>query len=441
MDQHSPALLEATTSSPTVKPIRWTSPRFLGSVLMCVGAVVVGVKTWGVTQRATAPQRTILPVSVLSLQPSSFYKIQRSYSGEIQAHRTSELGFELMGTLIDITVKEGDWVTQGMPLARLDTRILKTQRQQLLAQKAQAQAQFRELKTGPRTEEIGAARAAVEDLGQQLLLAQKQSQRRQDLYKQGAISRESFEERYFAAEALKKRQGQARKRLEELLAGTRVEQVESQLAQLAEIDAQLNTLKIQQSKSVLRAPFSGRVAQRLMDEGVVLQSGQAILRIVEAAQVEARIGVPQTMVTKMKPGQTYPLQIGNQRYVGRVQTLLPEVDNQSRTVTVVLTIQGEAALPLGQTAKITLAQRQNQAGFWLPSTAIIAGERGLWSAYVLKPSKQDSVFSVARRDIEVLHTEGDRSYVRGMLKPQEQVITTGTRRIAPGQLVRVANSQ
>ena len=202
MDQQSPAIPEAPTPSSSVKPIRWKSPRCLGLALMCIG-VAVGVKTWGVTQETAAP-RALLPVSTLSLQPSSFYNIQRSYSGEVQAHRTSELGFELTGTLIDIAVEEGDWVNQGTLLARLDTRMLETQRQQLLAQKAQAQAQFRELKTGPRTEEIGAARAAVEDLGQQLLLAQKQSQRRQNLYKKGAISRESFEERYFAAAALKK---------------------------------------------------------------------------------------------------------------------------------------------------------------------------------------------------------------------------------------------
>lgn len=166
-------------------------------------------------------------MTTLALQPSTFYDIQRTYAGEVQANRTSELGFELTGTLIEIAVDEGDWVQQGMPLARLDTRSLAAQRQQLLAQKAQAQAQFRELKTGPRAEEIGAARAAVEDLGQQRLLAEKQSKRRQELYEKGAISREAFEERYFAAQALKKRQGQARKRLEELLAGTRVEQEKS----------------------------------------------------------------------------------------------------------------------------------------------------------------------------------------------------------------------
>lgn len=439
MAQSSPSLPKR--AQPSWKLRSWKSPRTLGWVLLGVSAVAIGIKTWGAPQTEPTSRQAILPVTTLALQPSTFYDIQRTYAGEVQANRTSELGFELMGTLIEIAVDEGDWVQHGMPLARLDTRSLAAQRQQLLAQKAQAQAQFRELKTGPRTEEIGAARAAVEDLGQQRLLAEKQSKRRQELYEKGAISREAFEERYFAAQALQKRQGQARKRLEELLAGTRVEQVESQSAQLAEIDARLQALDIQRSKSILRAPFTGQVAQRLVDEGVVLNGGQPILRLVETSQVEARIGIPQAMVSRMQPGQTYPVQVGDQRYTGQVKTLLPEVDTQSRTVMAVLRLPSNAAVSMGQTAKLALAQRQKQPGFWLPSTAVIAGERGLWSAYVLKATDQDQVFRVARRDLEVLHTAGDRIYVRGMVNSQEQVIAKGTHRLAPGQLVKISNSK
>lgn len=69
------------------------------------------------------------------------------------------------------------------------------------------------------------------------------------------------------------------------------------------------------------------------------------------------------------------------------------------------------------------------------------GKRGLWSAYVLKSTDQSQVFSVARRDLEVLHTAGDRIYVRGMVNPQERVIAKGTHRLAPGQLVKIANAK
>ena len=72
----------------------------------------------------------------------------------------------------------------------------------------------------------------------------------------------------------------------------------------------------------------------------------------------------------------------------------------------------------------------------------MAGERGLWSAYVVtlpaSPSAQGAGSRVARRDVEVLHTEGDRVLVRGMLQPGDRVIASGTHRIVPGQVVRVS---
>jgi hypothetical protein len=48
------------------------------------------------------------------------------------------------------------------------------------------------------------------------------------------------------------------------------------------------------------------------------------------------------------------------------------------------------------------------------------------------------LFRVARRDLEVLHTESDRVLVRGTLQAGEQVITGGTHRVVPGQVVRLA---
>jgi pyruvate/2-oxoglutarate dehydrogenase complex dihydrolipoamide acyltransferase (E2) component len=45
-------------------------------------------------------------------------------------------------------------------------------------------------------------------------------------------------------------------------------------------------------KSVLKAPFAGTVAARLMDEGTVIMAGQTVLRLVEDTHLEARVGVP-----------------------------------------------------------------------------------------------------------------------------------------------------
>ena len=78
------------------------------------------------------------------------------------ARQTSELGFERAGKLVELTIDEGEPVTLGMPLARLDTQALRAAQRQLRAERAQALARLAEMRAGPRRETIDAARAQVQ---------------------------------------------------------------------------------------------------------------------------------------------------------------------------------------------------------------------------------------------------------------------------------------
>jgi hypothetical protein len=130
--------------------------------------------------------------------------------------------------------------------------------------------------------------------------------------------------------------------------------------------------------------------------------------------------------------------VGDQRYDATITALLPELDATSRTVTVVLELNS-APLTVGQTARLLLDQTEAESGFWLPSTALVPGERGLWSVYVLETPEADQpveVFTVGRRDVEVIYTEGDRVLVRGTVQGGDRAITSGTQRVVPGETVR-----
>ena len=404
-----------------------------------IGGVSLSQRSVSQNVTSSAVEQRVLPVSTQILKLSNSYPVQRTYSGNIQARRVSDIGFELTGTLTDLPLKEGDRIQKGAILARLDSRSIDAQKKQLLAQRIQAEAQLSELETGPRQEEIDAAKATVQDLAQQVALAERLSQRRKSLFEQGAVSRESYEERFFNAQALRQRQAQAQKRLDELQAGTRVERVASQDAQLLEVDARLESLEVQRSKTVLKAPFSGRIAQKLVSEGVVLNAGQPILRLVESGAMEARIGMPQAIANQLKLGQILPIEVGNSRYSGTVSAFFPEVDPTSQTVTVMLEFVPRKPLTIGQTAQVIWQQDEPESGFWLPTTAVVSGEQGLWSAYVLKPleGEAEGIFSAARRDVEVIHSSGERVYVRGMISPGDEVISQGTHRLATGQRVKV----
>ncbi|NET68800.1 MAG: hypothetical protein F6K63_32165 [Moorea sp. SIO1G6] len=135
---------------------------------------------------------------------------------------------------------------------------------------------------------------------------------------------------------------------------------------------------------------------------------------------------------------------GQKTYPARVSSILPELDSSTRTLTVVLTLDRDAVREVspGQVARWKLAETIPTAGYWLPTTALVQGVRGLWSCYVLGELAESDlsgathVFSVKRRDVEILQTQSNRILVRGTLQPGDQVIVGGTHRLVPGQQVR-----
>ncbi|MGD1907508.1 MAG: efflux RND transporter periplasmic adaptor subunit [Leptolyngbyaceae cyanobacterium] len=415
---------------------RW---RRLWAVPLLAGTLGIGIYSLQIL-RAPAPEVTIdaLPVETTVLEPVTGYTAEREYTGELSAQRQSDLGFERPGTVVTLLVDEGDRVAVGQPLARLDIRTLQVQRQQLTAQLAQAQAQLRELEAGPRREDIAAAEAAVSDIQQQLELARLQRQRRQELYTEGAISLEELDQQAFGTNSLEFRLAQAQSQLDELRAGTRVEQVDAQVARVQQLQASIQAVDVDLDKSTLYAPFDGQISDRALDEGVVVSGGQTVFGLIEAGPLEARVGVPAEVADTLTLGDPSEVLVGEQRYDATITALLPELDATSRTVTVVLELNS-APLTVGQTARLLLDQTETESGFWLPSTALVPGERGLWSVYVLETpeaAQPADLFTVGRRDVEVIYTEGERVLDRGTVQTGARAITSGTQRVVPGETVR-----
>jgi len=409
-------------------------------------AVAFGVWRGRSGDELEVAQEQALPVAAVAVEPVSSYEVTRSYTGEIAALRASELGFERGGTVTEILVGEGDRVAEGQPLARLDVRNLQAQREQLLAQKARAAAELAELEAGPRSEDIAAARANVRDLQEQLNLQAAQRERRRYLYEEGAIAREELDEFAFGAEALQARLVRARSELEELENGTRPEDIAAQRATVRQLAAQIDSVEVDLSKSTIAAPFAGIVATRAVDEGAVASAGQSMLRIVEAALPEARIGLPTRSVQQLAVGDRQTVQIANGEYTARVTAILPEVDPETRTQVVVFELPNLSISEVspGQTVRVQYAEAIPAEGYWIPSTALAKGVRGLWTTYTIASPPDAAAtdrYTIAQESVEILHQDDNRVLVRGTLEPGDRVVSDGTHRLVPGQIVRPVEAE
>jgi RND family efflux transporter MFP subunit len=240
----------------------------------------------------------------------------------------------------------------------------------------------------------------------------------------------------FNQKALAERLVNAQSNLAELNNGTRVEQINAQQAAVDRLSAEIEDLDITIAKSTLKSPFDGIVSARNLDEGTVIQPGQSILRLVENIQPKVKVGLPILVANKMQSGSEQQVTIGDKKYSAKVSSILPEVNPATRTRTVVLKLSPTAATQVSpkEIARLNVTQTKKTDGYWLPITALVKGDRDLWSCYAVMANNSNTS-RVERRLVEVLETDGERVLVRGTLKAGDAIVTDGTQRLVSGQLV------
>jgi RND family efflux transporter MFP subunit len=390
-----------------------------------------------------------LPVESLELSPVSSMEVSRDYVGEIAPKRKSSLSFEKVGRVTRILAKAGDRVTAGQPLAYLDAQSIDLQRQDLIAQRDQAVARLAELKAGPIQENIASAQAVIKPIQEQLNLAIVKRDRRNQLFQAGAISQEQLNDATTEVQRLQAMIEEAESRVKELQAGTRPESISAQQAAIASIEAKIDSLQLEQRNSVLKAPFAGQIADRLIDEGTVISPGQPVMQLIEGGDVEAIVGVPSSVALTLQRGNNYSIQVNEAKHSATFRDVLPELDPNTLTQKAIFSVASSQAkqLPSNQIVRLSLRESVKTSGFWVPIVALTKGNRGLWSSFVLErhplsnQQEPTETYKLTKQDVEILHTESDRALVRGTLKSGDKIVASGVHRLVPGQLVIISKQQ
>ncbi len=388
-----------------------------------------------------------LPVKTVQVHRDEAYTVWRHYTGTVRPRRESDLGFELGGRVVSVLVEAGDEVRAGQALAQLDIRRLEARRRGLVAERAQALAVLHELQAGPRQEEIAQARSRIVDLGEQLKIVGIKKVRTEKLFKEQVLPEDAFDEAASQEKQLTARLEEARQGLEELLAGTRPEKIRAQEGSVEQLDALLELFDVDIENSTLLAPFDAVVGERGVDEGSVVRAGEMVVHVLERATPEAWVGVPLSMADSIVPGRSYPLEINGKAYSATAMSVLPEIDPATRCVTAIFALgERESRLFPGQIVRLSLEKSVDEAGMWVPTTALTRGVRGLWNCYALAEEKSSrnegkDRYRVEHRQVEVLYADGDRLYVRGTLLDGERIVSEGTHRLVAGQPVTPIETQ
>ncbi len=386
-------------------------------------------------------------VDVIQVRRRTGDGLSRIFTGTLVAKRASDLGFKRTGRITKVLADQGDRVRQGDVIAEMDTATIEAEMEVARAQRRAAAAKLDELIAGPRLQSIEAAKAVAAELKALRDQAAMVYERRRRLGGGDAISQQDVDDARLQLAASEGRLAAQKQILAELQEGTRKEQILAQEAMVAQLDASLASLQVQLDESRLIAPFDAMIARRMADEGTVVGPGTIVVRLVEAAAPEIWVGVPPDFVSQLAVDQQQEVMLRGQSRKSKVRAILPELDTATRTQTVVLQLIQEQGrgdddlFSLGQIAQLRLTQNISQTGYWLPLTALTQGVRGLWSAYVVNRTGNQSAepSGVIRRvDLEVLQIDTDRVLVSGTLQDGDLVVVGGVQKLTNGQQVWIA---
>ena len=361
---------------------KWLTTLGAVSAAVLATAALTAALTARVASGDAVPRREAIPVRSTAFAIDAHYEREQRFLGLIRATARSRVGFEIPGTIAQILVKEGDAVALGTALARLDTASLDARRQAALAALAQTAAE--------------------------LELARARTKRQAPLQASGAIAAQTFDDTRLTEQAIE--------------------------ARLDAATARLRALDVELEKSVLRAPYAARVGRRLTDRGAVTRPGTPVFTLVAAAEREAHIGIAVEQARALQTGRAYPLTWRGARVNARLRAVRPEVNPVSMTTVAIFELPRDTEAFDGEPVAISLPRAVAARGGWLPLSALLEGERGVWTVLALREREGHTV--ALREVVEVLHVSGDRAFVRGSVNSGDQIVSDGVHRIAPGARVR-----
>lgn len=199
--------------------------------------------------------------------------------------------------------------------------------------------------------------------------------------------------------------------------------------------AQLGTAKLALEYATITAPIAGVVSDRpdSIKPGNLVQIGQSVVTIVDAAHLEATLNVSEREITILKAGQSVDLQVDalpGKTFKGKVVRVSPVVDSGSGTFKVVCGFDSQNVLQSGMFGRITINYDQRADALVIPRNALLE-DGGDPAVYAIRDNKAQRV------TLKIGYGEAGLVEVRDGLKQGEQVVIAGKAALREGSAVQV----
>lgn len=361
-----------------------------GRIVLVAALLAIASCEPGAAPELAAPLRPLPDEPVVSVQTTRVRRgaiVQRiSAPGSLLARRESRIGAEVGGRIVRIHVDEGDRVAAGAPLFEVDR--------------------------------------------EPYALAVSQAEARLD---RTAAERRQLEANLARGRKLRK---------SEILSAQDLDQLETSLdvARAAEREATeaLAMAERNLAETLVRAPYEGSIAARLVDEGdtALVQPQTIVLVLQETKELEAQAAIPEIHFAAIGHGDVALLHIEGLPHpiATEVSAVSDTIDPATRTFLVRMRVPNpERRLKAGIFARVEILPRAKAEVLLVPREAV-RREDGRTSVLAVRDGRAVAV-PVALGDF----SEDAVEVVHGLRVDDEVVVGEGARKLGPGMRVRVEN--
>lgn len=217
--------------------------------------------------------------------------------------------------------------------------------------------------------------------------------------------------------------------LQERGVGTQDRVTQSRAAQAA-ADAALTAAREQLDKTIIRAPFAGRLNDLTLDEGEFVDNGDVVAEVLDNDPLTIVVQVPQQSLSRLKKGQDAQVSfITGETRPGTVGFIGSNADSQTRTFRVEITVDNpDSVMPAGLSARVAIPTGQARGHFISPAILSLDTNGALGIKTVTAEN------TVAFAPISIVRAQTDGIWVTG-LGETAQIITVGQGFVGAGDIV------
>ena len=279
-----------------------------------------------------------------------------------------DVASQVGGRVARLEVNEGDSVRWGDTLAVLDRGEISADLEAQSAQAERAIAQLQDLRSGPRPQEVQAARADVKAASAQAQLADSELKRVSKLYEGNVTSASDLDRARANRDATLARRQAAAEQLRLLLAGSRREQIAAAQNAAEAARAQLAASRSRARELYLTAPISGVVLLKNFDLGELAPAGLPVVTLGKPDSLWMRVYVAAPELPRVRLGARVEVSVQGirRRFSGRVVEIATESEFTPRAA---LTEEERANLVFG--VKVALDPTGGVLKAGLPAEATI----------------------------------------------------------------------